>query len=488
MNRLLIAVCCVCAALAAPAKKDAGEKQRTLDSLKSRLSSERDALESEIASRWEAKQRYAGQRESDKESLAQLRDRQERAYLELSRVKEECFARERLIEDEQRNLAQAQDGWRYVGATVEEMLAQEADKVLEAFVLDREQRRLAIENVRRAHQEDGNALRAFDALVGYKTAYTALGATLSVKKANVIPEEGGVEQLTIARFGHVFAYGMNSANEVFVLRQTGKLGPQRYTVERITEPTLASQLQDRFPSWVQEGRPSGEVPCDVLQNAQSHALTTGEKAAMGARARDYVRAGGPVMVPLLLLPLWALVLIVIKIVELSGKRRSGARVAAAVLDSLDKHDIAKAKQAAAGAKGLVGRVVATCLEHSEWSRDAAERAVREILAEESPRLGRYLNTLAVIAGVAPLLGLLGTVTGMINLFEVITNYGTGDSKIMAGGISEALITTQTGLTIAIPILLIHNYLRNKKSRIQAQMEKSAIAVLNRLWPAKGKEV
>jgi biopolymer transport protein ExbB len=88
----------------------------------------------------------------------------------------------------------------------------------------------------------------------------------------------------------------------------------------------------------------------------------------------------------------------------------------------------------------------------------------------------------VIAGAAPLLGLLGTVTGMISLFEVITHYGTGDPKILAGGISEALITTQTGLATAIPILLIHNWLRNQSLHIQSEMEKHAIRILNRLWP------
>jgi biopolymer transport protein ExbB len=71
---------------------------------------------------------------------------------------------------------------------------------------------------------------------------------------------------------------------------------------------------------------------------------------------------------------------------------------------------------------------------------------------------------------------------MITLFEVITHYGTSDPKILAGGISEALITTQAGLSIAIPILLIHNFLRNQSLHIHAEMEKHAVRILNRLWP------
>jgi biopolymer transport protein ExbB len=133
-------------------------------------------------------------------------------------------------------------------------------------------------------------------------------------------------------------------------------------------------------------------------------------------------------------------------------------------------------------KGVVAKIVTTCLRHSRWNRSSAEKAVKEILIDEVPQLEKHLPTLAVIAGAAPLLGLLGTVTGMISLFEVITNYGTGDPKILAGGISEALITTEAGLMIAIPVMLLHNYLKNQSRHIQAEMEKHAIRILNRLWP------
>jgi biopolymer transport protein ExbB len=108
--------------------------------------------------------------------------------------------------------------------------------------------------------------------------------------------------------------------------------------------------------------------------------------------------------------------------------------------------------------------------------------MHEMFIEEIPQLSRYLNTLAVIAGAAPLLGLLGTISGMINLFGAVTHYGTGDPKFLAGGISEALITAKTGLAIAIPVLFIHDYLRNKKDRLQADIEKYVLRIVNKLWP------
>jgi biopolymer transport protein ExbB len=137
-------------------------------------------------------------------------------------------------------------------------------------------------------------------------------------------------------------------------------------------------------------------------------------------------------------------------------------------------------------RGVVARVIDVCLRHAQWSREDAEKAVREIVMAEAPRLNSHLHTLAVIAAVAPLLGLLGTVSGMIRLFTVITHYGTGDPRLMAGGISEALITTQTGLAIAIPILLMHNFLRNRRNKLRTEIERTAVVVLNRLWPTKKK--
>ena len=91
---------------------------------------------------------------------------------------------------------------------------------------------------------------------------------------------------------------------------------------------------------------------------------------------------------------------------------------------------------------------------------------------------RGLSVLAIFGVVAPLLGLLGTVTGMIETFRVITLFGTGDPKLMSGGISEALVTTELGLAVAIPIMLLHTYLSRRANRIVGQMEEKAVSLVN----------
>jgi len=91
---------------------------------------------------------------------------------------------------------------------------------------------------------------------------------------------------------------------------------------------------------------------------------------------------------------------------------------------------------------------------------------------------RYLSTLGMLAAIAPLLGLLGTVTGMIDTFHVITQHGTGDPRMMSGGISVALVTTMLGLSVAIPIMLAHTLLSRAVDNMIGQMEEKAVALVN----------
>jgi biopolymer transport protein ExbB len=95
-------------------------------------------------------------------------------------------------------------------------------------------------------------------------------------------------------------------------------------------------------------------------------------------------------------------------------------------------------------------------------------------------LERYLNSLGTIAAISPLLGLLGTVSGMINLFEAITSQGVGNPAALAGGISEALITTEAGLLVAIPALVAYRYLRGRVDALIVRMEQEAITLVEAL--------
>ena len=107
-----------------------------------------------------------------------------------------------------------------------------------------------------------------------------------------------------------------------------------------------------------------------------------------------------------------------------------------------------------------------------------EDAIAESILHELPNVERFLPSIGILAGVAPLLGLLGTVTGMISTFDTITIFGSGQPRLMAGGISEALLTTAAGLVIAIPVLLIHSFLSSRADRLIADTERFSATLLN----------
>jgi biopolymer transport protein ExbB len=126
----------------------------------------------------------------------------------------------------------------------------------------------------------------------------------------------------------------------------------------------------------------------------------------------------------------------------------------------------------------VARVVAAGLEYCRMGREEMENALQEAILREVPAMERFLSTLGMLAAIAPLLGLLGTVTGMIDTFHVITLHGTGDPRMMSGGISEALVTTMLGLSVAIPIMLAHTLLNRAVDNHIGQMEEKAVALVN----------
>ncbi len=118
-------------------------------------------------------------------------------------------------------------------------------------------------------------------------------------------------------------------------------------------------------------------------------------------------------------------------------------------------------------------------------REEMENALQEAILKEIPPMERFLSTLGMLAAIAPLLGLLGTVTGMIDTFHVITLYGTGDPRLMSGGISEALVTTMLGLSVAIPLMMGQTLLNRTVEKRIGQMEEKAVALVNIIHKNRG---
>ena len=125
----------------------------------------------------------------------------------------------------------------------------------------------------------------------------------------------------------------------------------------------------------------------------------------------------------------------------------------------------------------LGRVLMVYEENRDADVETLELKLDDAILKEIPKLERGLNTVKVLAGVAPLLGLLGTVTGMIITFQAITLFGTGDPKLMAGGISQALVTTVLGLVAAIPLLLLHSFAAGRARTVQQILEEQSAGLI-----------
>ncbi len=196
---------------------------------------------------------------------------------------------------------------------------------------------------------------------------------------------------------------------------------------------------------------------------------------------EHIRAGGPIVWPILLIAVAALGIVVYKILFLKKVHGQTGKIMSRVNDLAARGDWKGCEDIVSKHKGRkmpVIQVITDGLEAREEDRETLESVLQESILREMPRVEKGLSVLAVFGAVAPLLGLLGTVTGMIDTFRVITLFGTGDPKLMSGGISEALVTTELGLAVAIPIMLFHTYLSRRSEHIIGEMEEKAVYLTN----------
>ncbi len=189
--------------------------------------------------------------------------------------------------------------------------------------------------------------------------------------------------------------------------------------------------------------------------------------------------GGPIMLPIGAIGILGFLLILERSLFFLRKRCDGDGLLQTVAGLASARQWEACREAVARFRGRpVAEVLASGLDCRDLSREDMESALQETILKEMPATERFLSTLAMLAAIAPLLGLLGTVTGMINLFHMITQYGNSDPRMMSGGISEALLTTMLGLAVAIPLLFAHTLLSRKADNLIDQMEEKAVTVIN----------
>jgi len=192
---------------------------------------------------------------------------------------------------------------------------------------------------------------------------------------------------------------------------------------------------------------------------------------------EIIYAGGWLMAPIILCSVIALAIIGERFWALRRSNVVPPGVGQQVEDWAARHELDRRHIDQLRSGSALGRVLAAALINRHRSRDLIKEAVEDTGRHVVHELERFLNTLGTIAGISPLLGLLGTVIGMIKVFSAILVHGVGDANQLAGGISEALITTAAGLTVAIPSFFFYRYFKGKINAYVVSMEEQAINLI-----------
>ncbi len=192
---------------------------------------------------------------------------------------------------------------------------------------------------------------------------------------------------------------------------------------------------------------------------------------------ELFRAGGPLMWIILLCSLAALTIIFERLLTLRKSRVVPNNLRQQILDLVLRSQITEDKIAVVYNHSPLGVVYAAGLANVPHGTDDMKEALEDAGKQVVHSLSRYLNTLGTIASITPLIGLLGTVIGMIKVFTAITANGVGDPTVLSGGISEALITTAAGLSVGIPCLMFYRYFRSRISELTIILEDHALSLV-----------
>jgi biopolymer transport protein ExbB len=292
------------------------------------------------------------------------------------------------------------------------------------------------------------------------TLINGLGA-IKTKPGEFFLEDGKQTEGNIIHLGNIAAYGVSAEG-------SGSLVPAG---------------EGNFKIW---NEPTADIATALSNNQQPDNLklflfesrTTAIEENPDKSLMEVIRSGGVIGWIIVALGAFAALLILVRAYLLYSNSINTKQLSRNVMQQVADGHLDKAKENCGAGSSAIARVLSTTLSHLKDDREHMDSVVHESILQESSALDRFGSAILVIASVSPLLGLLGTVTGMISTFDVITEFGTGDPKLLSGGISIALVTTKLGLTVAIPALMLGSLLSAWARNIKRDMEHAALSVTN----------
>lgn len=506
MKTILILLICTISAFAWPWSSDkkaaAVDSTQILDSLKrekfkdlqrevdalARIRLQRaDSLEKLEAEHWRRRYNETQLTEEHQVESRELDGRYSKLSTDLGRVNEEVQASKDLTNDAEEKAKSDENAYENFNTQVKLAIDKSLGEVTGDYPVGMNKRLL---NLKKAQNEVNaknpgtiSAMRTYleDALTRQELTYTQ-------NYGDEISQVGNRPDVKVKRLrlgtvflGEVAIDGSaDGQGEVQTLLRSGALQGKVFEWNATLPSDLAAEIRTAVND--AEKNVLVKIPLDVLQNkAVKNSIAETKELDFKERAVTFFKKGGIVMYPLLLVALFALLLSLERFAVLSIRGRVGRRFVKKVQSMVEEKKYEVAANFCLKRESSLSMVMFAVLNKANESRDAAEKSLQEALLREQPKLERRMGLLAAMGTIAPLLGLLGTVTGIITLFNVITEVGTNDARVLAGGISEALITTETGLVIAIPVMILHGLLSEKIEKVISELYVQSTSLLNKIF-------
>jgi biopolymer transport protein ExbB len=468
-------------------RKTLEDLQRELASLENLKAEKLEALEKKEAQRWDARYRNAAHAKENEEKARSLEEKYGRFASDLTRLEEELVKARNEAKDKADEAAAVQSGWDAFNATLKRAVDGAAENLSLDVPVALEDRTLRLSRASELLVPKAGSPNTQDAMAAFlDVSLIRIDQTLrqGVDSRQAVFSEGRPAEAWRLQLGTVFVAELEKGGkgESQILLRTGNLQGKTF----VWRADLAQDYNRKLATAVSEaaqGKTQVTLPIDVLQyKSLGSGFVKGEEETLMKSFTSWFKAGGVTLYPLFAVGIFSLLMILERLIYFARKNTNAAAFTTRFLKLAESRRWKEAKDLCDSSGSALARVLGAVAAHGEGSREAAEKAVREAMLREVPALEKRLPMIAAMGAAAPLLGLLGTVSGLVTLFKVLNQLGANDPKVLAGGISEALINTETGLAIAIPVLLIHGFLNEKLDTMNATLSSSALEVLNKIWP------
>ena len=458
--------------------------QREVDALTRIRLQKADSLEKLEAEHW--RKRYAESQltEEHQSESRELDGRYSKLSTDLGRVNEEVAASKSLTEESEEKAQSEESAYDALNTQVKLSIDKALGDVMGDYPVGMNGRILRLKQASdEAEKKTPNTIGAVqgfmdDMLLRHELTYTQFFGR-EVSQVGSRPDVN-VNRL---RLGTVFLGEVAQDNgDVQALLRSGALQGKIFEWNSMLPPEMAADIKQAV---MRADSSMVTIPLDVLQNkAVKNAIADTKELTWTEKFEEFFKKGGIVMYPLMLVAIFALLLCLERFLVLTYRGHLGRRFLKKLYALVKESRYEDAANLCLKRETSLSMVLFAVLNRARDKREDAERSLQEALLREQPKLERRMGLLAAMGTIAPLLGLLGTVTGIITLFTVITEVGTNDARVLAGGISEALVTTETGLVIAIPVMILHGLLSEKIEKVTSEMYVQSTALLNRIF---GKE-